>query len=228
MIELSPQQQANLPRLRQLRQGLATVSVRRNVGNFDGVEMACGMGYLSDYFAANFAGLPEAVFQGGAACGACIRIWCVDSVCLDPLIRNASFMVADSCLDCQGQDLLVSAPGFANLTDVDINISPKLQVAWAFESCAPLIQGGIKMLAGSNNSPTFLAFNFSNLRQLLRSVSIGGLDLQRTDYGFWELNSPGQNILLSPPYRLVLTGASGQTLVKQLQSLQSQDLGINF
>lgn len=46
--------------------------------------------------------------------------------------------------------------------------------------------------------------------------------------GFWELNSPGQNILLSPPYRLVLTGASGQTLVKQLQSLQSQDLGINF
>lgn len=26
------------------------------------------------------------------------------------------------------------------------------------------------MLAGSNNSPTFLAFNFSNLRQLLRCV----------------------------------------------------------
>lgn len=121
----------------------------RNVGNFDGVEMACGMGYLSDYFAANFAGgrlhkdvpadalpvhraaaaaaaaacsgtrsgggssrrrssallltlrlhaagLPEAVFQGGAACGACIRIWCVDSVCLDPLSELAGCPCAAS------------------------------------------------------------------------------------------------------------------------------------
>ncbi|KAI3434688.1 hypothetical protein D9Q98_002751 [Chlorella vulgaris] len=195
---LSAQQQANLPRLQQLRQGLGTVGVRRNVGNFDGADMACGMGYLSNYFAAFFAGLPDALFQNGRLCGTCVRVWCVDSICLDPLVRNATFMVTDRCTDCKGDDLLVSARGFANLTGIDINISPTLRIAWALESC------GIKMLASNNNNPTFLAFNFSNLKQLLRAVAIGNLMFQGTNYGSWELNSPGVDIQLAPPYLLTL------------------------
>lgn len=47
MPPLSQQQQENLPKLRQLRQGTGTVSVQRNVGNFGGTTMACSMGYLS-------------------------------------------------------------------------------------------------------------------------------------------------------------------------------------
>lgn len=31
------------------------------------------------------AALPEQLFRSSEACGACVRIWCVDSVCLDPL-----------------------------------------------------------------------------------------------------------------------------------------------
>lgn len=39
------------------------------------------------------------------------------------------------------------------------------------------------MLGSPNNGATFLSYNFSNLRQLLRSVSIGGLPFTRTAYG---------------------------------------------
>ena len=37
--------------------------------------------------------LPTALYRSGELCGACVRIWCVDSVCTDALVRNASFMV---------------------------------------------------------------------------------------------------------------------------------------
>lgn len=47
MPPLSPQQQENAPKLKQLRLGTGTVSVWRDVGNFGGTQMACGMGYLS-------------------------------------------------------------------------------------------------------------------------------------------------------------------------------------
>lgn len=57
------------------------------------------------------------------------------------------------------------------------------QIAWAFESCAPLVEGGIRMLASPNNRANFLSLQFSNLRQPLRGVSVEGLELQRTRYG---------------------------------------------
>lgn len=38
------------------------------------------------------------------------------------------------------------------------------------------------MLASPANNPTYLSLNFSNLRQPLRAVSLGGLDLQRAPY----------------------------------------------
>ncbi|KAI7835850.1 hypothetical protein COHA_010247 [Chlorella ohadii] len=244
MPPLSPQQQENAPKLKQLRLGTGTVSVWRNVGNFGGTQMACGMGYLSDYFKDHFVALPTALYRSGELCGACVRMWCVDSVCTDALVRNASFMVTDSCKECTGINILVSERGFANLTGVNINISPMLQIAWTFESCAPLIQGarsaaadkvvrlgwgGIRMLASKNNGPTFLSYNFSNLRQLLRAVTIGGIPFTRTAYGAWELNSPGRDIAIPQSgAEIVLTSVDGQRISKRLRSLGSQDLGINF
>ena len=39
------------------------------------------------------------------------------------------------------------------------------------------------MLASPSNNPTYLSLNFSNLKQLLRAVSINGIDIPRTRYG---------------------------------------------
>ena len=63
MPPLSPQQQENLPKLQQLRQGIGTVSVWRDVGNFGGTQMACGMGFLS--------GAGACGARGGWGCRAC-------------------------------------------------------------------------------------------------------------------------------------------------------------
>jgi hypothetical protein len=67
-------------------------------------------------------------------------MWCVDSVCAAPLLRNDTFLVADSCADCQGQSLVASARGMEALSGVDVNNNPSLQVAWEFTSCAPLVE----------------------------------------------------------------------------------------
>lgn len=59
-------------------------------------------------------------------------------------MASALFMVADSCAACTGDDIVVSAPGLANLTGgVNIDRNPTLQVAWQYASCAPLIKGAV-------------------------------------------------------------------------------------
>lgn len=45
------------------------------------------------------------------------------------------------------------------------------------------------MLASKNNNPTFLSFNFSNLKQLLRGVTVGGVPFTRTAYGERRLHA---------------------------------------
>ncbi len=41
---------------------------------------------------------------------------------------SCRLQVTDSCKECAGNNILVSERGFANLTGVNINISPVLQV----------------------------------------------------------------------------------------------------
>ena len=132
-----------------------------------------------------------------------------------------------------------------------------MQVAWAYESCAPLITGGIRLLPAKSNNNNSISFNFSNLKQLLRcvvcaegrqsvcacapqlsshtppacarsSVSIGGMALQPTSYGSWVHDSPSQPIPLLPPFQLTLVSKMGQRITKVLPSLAAQDLGVNF
>jgi hypothetical protein len=51
-------------------------------------------------------------------------------------------MVVDSCQDCSAGNLLVSSAGLRSLSGgVNVDANPTLQVAWAFEPCAPLITG---------------------------------------------------------------------------------------
>ena len=55
-------------------------------------------------------------------------MWCVDSVCgARALVANATFMVADRCDDCAGEELVVSARGLGWLSGVDYDVNPALQ-----------------------------------------------------------------------------------------------------
>ncbi len=41
---------------------------------------------------------------------------CTDAACKDALLHSDLLMIADSCKDCRGDDLLVSARGIQNVT----------------------------------------------------------------------------------------------------------------
>ena len=60
-------------------------------------------------------GIPTSYYKQGELCGWCVRVACVDTACQDALLRTDLFMVADSCTDCKGDDLLISA-GIQNVT----------------------------------------------------------------------------------------------------------------
>jgi hypothetical protein len=139
------------------------------------------------------------MYRTGELCGLCMRIWCVDSVCEDSLITNRTFMVTDSCQDCRGNDIVTSARGYQWLTGINYNDNPSVQVAWEFTPCGDLLQGGIKMWPSDNNAPVFLGLNFSNIKQLIAGVRINGMQMQRTNYGYWVIDTPGEEIPLRPP-----------------------------
>lgn len=228
MPQLSEEQKNNLPELKKLRQGIATVVYRRAVNNLDAVDMNCGIGYINNHFTAHFAAVGKELYRNGEICGVCIQLWCVDSVCEDTLVRNATFMIVDSCQDCKANNIVVSGLGAANLTGLDIDDNPTTQVAWKFVSCAPLTTGNIKMLPSDRSTASFLGINFSNTKQLIRSVTINGLRMTRTSYGLWVIDTPNKNIDLKPPYELVLVGANRERLIKKLPNLRAQDLDIQF
>ena len=45
---------------------------------------------------------------------------------------------------------------------------------------------------------------------------------------YWEIDTPGHNIPIRPPFTLDLLSTSGQRLQARLASLAAQDLGVNF
>lgn len=101
-------------------------------------------------------------------------------------------MVTDSCDECQGSDLVVSARGLADLTSTNININPSMRVAWEFLICDRLLEGGIRLLPSDQNMATFVGINLSNVRGgIVKGVKINDLQLKRTDYGYWVQNTPG-------------------------------------
>jgi hypothetical protein len=225
---LNETQLANIPTLQKMRQGIATVTYQRSVNNFDGVNMNCGTGYLNDYFKDHFVGVSLPMYRNGEVCGACVQLYCVDALCDFPLVANRTFMVVDSCKECQANDVVISAGGSIALSGVNYNDNPSIQVAWTPVSCAPLLSGGIRMLPSKKNSPVFISINFSNFKVLLQCVSISGIPMKRTDYGSWKIDTPERNIPLVPPYAVQMTGVTGQVLTIRVPALVPQDLGVNF
>lgn len=84
------------------------------------------------------------------------------------------------------------------------------------------------MLPSDNNSPVFVGINFSNMKALLRAVTLNGLPMKRTDYGQWVLESTGDPLPLRPPYALALAAVSGEVLRARIAALAPQDLSIQF
>lgn len=62
------------------------------------------------------------------------------------------------------------------------------------------------MLPSKQNTRFYLGLNFSNLRQLLRAVRLGGTEMKRNG-GLWEINTPGQGIFGSGPGARALAAA---------------------
>ncbi|KAL4441853.1 hypothetical protein ABPG77_003769 [Micractinium sp. CCAP 211/92] len=213
---LTQQQQDMVPRLRQLRLGKAIVGVRRPVGSrtkglrmdvgmLGGGSMACGIAYLNDHFQDFWVGLPVPLFHEAELCGACVRMWCVDTVCNDALVKSDLFMITDSCKECGPTDLLASGPGLTNLSGgVSVDLTPKFQAG----------RGG--------------AVGFSNLKSLLKAVAVGGIVMQRTNYGYWVIDTPGQPIPLRLPLQLDLLSVKNERLTVKVPTLRAQDLGVNF
>ena len=96
----------------------------------------CGLGYLNPYFKDRFVGIPKALYRNSELCGLCVRIFCVDTICGESTLVNSTvMMITDSCQDCRGNDIVLAARGAAELTGVDINNNPSVQVAWEFTPC---------------------------------------------------------------------------------------------
>lgn len=228
---LTEEQVAVGKRLSQLRQGIATVDYRRAVGVFDGLNMNCGIGYLSNYFKTHFVAIPKTLFRRGELCGVCLRLWCVDDICTNTL--NATnygvFMITDSCEECQTNDIVIAADGIKSISGVDYDNNPSLQVSWEFVPCSPLIFGGIRLVPSENNNENFLGLNFSNLKVPIKAVSINGMAMARTTYvGFYSIDSPETPIQIRPPYTIQLLSVNDQTLQVTIPTLRAQDLEVNF
>ncbi|KAI8101491.1 hypothetical protein M9435_001597 [Picochlorum sp. BPE23] len=221
---------AKIPSFKEKRNGLMKINYRRSVGVYDGVEMACGMGYMNPYITKNHIAVSKDLFAGARACGLCANVYCTDTICGQRALNaNRTFMIVDECSDCDTNDIVASISGYTDLTLVDPDINPIVTAAFDLVPCGDLVTGSIKLLTSPNMSKKYLGINLSNTKVPVRGVRINGIVLQLGNDGFWSIRSNGRdNIPLQPPYVLQVLGANNELLNFNLKTLVSQDLGSNF
>ncbi|KAL6785912.1 hypothetical protein ACKKBG_A00670 [Auxenochlorella protothecoides x Auxenochlorella symbiontica] len=225
---LSAAQRAAAAGLKDWRQGTGTVSAARDFQETGVQTLNCGIGYLNPHFTYYYAGVSATYYAAGQYCGMCLNVTCVDTVCPHAMLDYALFMLVDSCASCEGDDITISAPGLGNITDVDYNINPVMKLAWQPVACNSLITGGIRLWPSTQNNQYFIGINFSNLKELLTSVTLSGIAMAYQSYGYWTINTPGTPIPISAPYTLQLTAQTGETLSLNIPSIIPLDLGVNF
>jgi len=226
---LTEAQKAVAQNLRRQRNAVGTISYRRSLGNYEGKELSCGMGYMNNYFKDHYIGISPALYKDGQLCGLCANVWCSDSICPEALLKQKTFMIAEKCDDCNGNEIVLSLPGYIDLTGVNPDMNPSLQVVWNFTSCAPLIYGDIKLLTSPSNSRKYIGLNFSNVKVPIRAAMLNGVRLVLEPDGFWGIRAKGEeNIVLSRPYTIDLAGMNGETLRVRISALIPQSLGVNF
>lgn len=225
---LSPEAKAAAANLTGWYLGEETINANRQYTSSTAQSLNCGTGYLNEHFRRYFAAIPTDMWYDGQLCGACVNVTCVDTICPTPFTTYGVFQVVDSCEQCSSNAIVLSAAGIGEVTRVNYDNNPSLQVAWTFVSCESYIEGGIKMLTYERNSKYFVGLNFSNLKVLLKSVSLSGIDMTYESYGYWVIDTPGVVIDISPPYTLRLTSRDGETLAIRIPKLVPLDLGVNF
>ena len=88
-------------------------------------------------------GLPLEMFRDGLLCEACVRMWCVDSICENAAIHNATFMVRFGCA-------LLTTPGRAAACPPWLHLPPRRWGAVRVHaSCLP----GLRSAQGCHNCP---------------------------------------------------------------------------
>lgn len=225
---LSPEAKAAASNLTGWYLGEETINANRQYTSSTAQSLNCGTGYLNEHFRRYFAAIPTTMWYDGQLCGACVNVTCVDTICPTPFTTYGVFQVVDSCEQCTSNNIVLSASGIGEVTRVNYDNNPSLQVAWTFVSCESYIEGGIKMLTYERNSKYFVGLNFSNLKVLLKSVSLSGITMTYESYGYWVIDTPGEVIDISPPYTLRLVSRNGEALAIRIPKLVPLDLGVNF
>ncbi|KAL4433949.1 hypothetical protein ABPG75_000390 [Micractinium tetrahymenae] len=202
---------SQIPRLKY--QGMAVSAYAEQPVPSSGlISLACGFAYQSELFRSSYVGVSPDMFSRGLACGRCIRIQCDDMACRPPG-GSLVAQVVDQCGDCQGSDIALSLPAFANLTGGE-GVSPvsTLAMSWDVVDCAPFISGSIKMYIKPGGSLYYQSFSFSNSIEPIIGVMINGVRLRpSTSSAYWEWN-PGKEIDPRGRFDVVLAGASRQFL----------------
>lgn len=230
-IPITKEQRSRIEEFKKKRNGLTRISYRREFGPFDGVEQACGMGYINSYFSTkgfNVA-VSKSLYGDAHACGLCVRLFCTDSICPQALMKSEVFMITDECADCEPNDLVASIAGFTALTQVDPDINSIVTSAFDIVSCKDLISGNIKMLISPDVNKQYLGINFSNVKVPIKAVRFEGYPLQLQRDGFWSIRSKGRNTLpFRPPYILQIASIENEVIQMSLDRLENSDLGTNF
>lgn len=216
--------------LKDYRQGISRISYRRDIGKFDGVELGCGFGYMNPYFTQNYVAVGPDLFANGLRCGLCIELWCVDSICPQPFANSSTFLVADRCDTCENNDIIVSFDGIQQLTSVDADINPQLQIAFKFTACNDLIKGPVLMLPSPSNSRQRVAINFSNVKVPVKAAIINNMRMMPSENGQFVIEdyTSGAGLPLRPPYVISIQSVLGEVLTLKTTELRPQSFPENF
>jgi len=226
---ITKEQRSRIDEFKKKRNGLTRISYRRKLSPFDGIEQACGMGYMNTYFTGFNVAVSKSLYRDAHACGFCVRLFCTDSICPQALMKSDVFMITDECADCEPNDLVASISGFTTLTQVDPDINSIVTSAFDIVSCKDFISGNIKMLISPDINKQYLGINFSNVKVPIKAVRFEGYPLQLQRDGFWSVRSNGRNTLpFRPPYILQIASIENEVIQMSLDRLENVDLGTNF
>lgn len=94
----------------------------------------------SAYFAENFASMNRPQWDGSAACGRCIKVWCTDARCTE---QNASkvLQIVDQCGHCQEGESFNLFVGINNIPKIYFCHFSNFAVLFISNCCCYNVQG---------------------------------------------------------------------------------------
>jgi hypothetical protein len=221
----------------------------------DGAGFACSYRALPAFAKTNFIAINSAQWAGGAACGRCARVRCVDAFCTKEG-REVLAQVVDLCPECSEGDVDLSIPAYKAVTG---RWPHRLAFEWEWASCAEEVEGpitftpkgdeknafwqasrthsrkGKMQIHNQPNQPTnqppltarlkSQAFYLANEKFPIKKVWLNGVALERSQFNFWVHSFPAPG----PGAALELEADNGARLKAALADIWApQSLGGNF